>query len=53
MGRALHVKLKEITGEWVSSHDDTGLVSAVGAWPISLRRTGTLRRASGDLRESN
>ena len=30
MGRALHVRLKEIYGEWVSSHDDPELLSAVG-----------------------
>ena len=30
MGRALHVKLKEIYEEWASSHDDTALLSTVG-----------------------
>jgi len=30
MGRALHVKLKDIYEEWASSHDDTALLSTVG-----------------------
>jgi hypothetical protein len=29
MGRALHLKLREIYEQWASSHDDTGLISAV------------------------
>ena len=29
MGRTLHLKLREIYEQWVSSHDDTVLLSAV------------------------
>jgi superfamily II DNA or RNA helicase len=47
MGRALHVRLREIYAEWTTSHDDVELLSAVG---ILADQFGKERQPVGNVK---
>ena len=47
MGRAIHVRLREVYAEWTSSHDDVGLLSAIG---ILADQFGKDRQPAGNVK---